>query len=188
MEHYFDKLHGHCTPGICNTYQMAIYLFDNARFVELGTYHGKSTSFMAVEIINSGKNIKFDAIDTMRGSAVQQEGGGSDDRMVIDYGTFAREYMQNITPVKHIVRTLVMESKQAVDFYNDESIDFMFIDASHEYEDIKEDLTIWYPKIKKGGMFAGHDVGMLGVQEALKDVFHDYDILADDCWVIRKKK
>jgi hypothetical protein len=39
----------------------------------------------------------------MRGSAVQQEGGGSDDRMVIDYGTFAREYMQNITPVKHIV-------------------------------------------------------------------------------------
>jgi hypothetical protein len=39
----------------------------------------------------------------------------------------------------------------------DETFDLIYIDADHTYEGIKRDLNDWYPKVKKGGMFCGHD-------------------------------
>ena len=41
---------------------------DGFHFVEIGAWYGQSTSYLAVEIINSGKNIKFDVVDTWKGS------------------------------------------------------------------------------------------------------------------------
>ena len=37
--------------------------YDNAHFVEVGTWQGNSAAYMAVEILNSGKNIQFDVYD-----------------------------------------------------------------------------------------------------------------------------
>jgi hypothetical protein len=37
------------------------------------------------------------------------------------------------------------------------SLDFVYIDGNHEYEWVKTDLKCWYPKVKKGGYFGGHD-------------------------------
>jgi len=35
--------------------------------------------------------------------------------------------------------------------------DFIFIDGNHGYDSVKKDLNNWYPKIKNGGLFCGHD-------------------------------
>lgn len=48
-------------------------------------------------------------------------------------------------------------SSQAVDFFEDESLDFVYIDGNHSYEHVKEDMDLWFPKLKKGGLFSGHD-------------------------------
>jgi len=37
-------------------------------------------------------------------------------------------------------------------------LDFVYIDANHEYEYVLQDLSIWWPKIRVGGVLAGHDV------------------------------
>lgn len=39
-----------------------------------------------------------------------------------------------------------------------ESLDMVYIDCCHEYECVKKDLEAWYPKIKKRGIVAGHDI------------------------------
>ncbi|MBT5491708.1 class I SAM-dependent methyltransferase, partial [bacterium] len=38
-----------------------------------------------------------------------------------------------------------------------QTLDFIYIDANHTYESAKEDIQLWYPKIKVGGMISGHD-------------------------------
>jgi hypothetical protein len=48
-------------------------------------------------------------------------------------------------------------SNQSVSLFEDESLDFIYIDGNHSYESVKEDMNIWFPKLKKGGLFAGHD-------------------------------
>ncbi len=48
-------------------------------------------------------------------------------------------------------------SYNAVKRYKDQSLDFVYIDASHKYEDVKIDLNGWLPKVKEGGLIAGHD-------------------------------
>ena len=41
----------------------------------------------------------------------------------------------------------------------DESLDWVFIDANHAYGPVLEDMDAWFPKLKKGGLFSGHDYG-----------------------------
>lgn len=48
-------------------------------------------------------------------------------------------------------------SLDAVTTFEDGMFDFVYIDASHLYEDIKNDLIAWMPKVKSGGLICGHD-------------------------------
>jgi predicted O-methyltransferase YrrM len=47
-------------------------------------------------------------------------------------------------------------SDAAKDFL-DESLDFLFLDANHEFATVYSDISSWFPKIRKGGIFMGHD-------------------------------
>jgi hypothetical protein len=39
----------------------------------------------------------------------------------------------------------------------DKSLDLVYIDAGHSYEAVRADLEAWFPKVKPGGVIAGHD-------------------------------
>jgi Methyltransferase domain len=54
----------------------------------------------------------------------------------------------------HILRKM---SQEAVLDVADGSCDFIYIDANHSYEAVSADLRAWYPKLRSGGMMAGHD-------------------------------
>ena len=46
---------------------------------------------------------------------------------------------------------------EAAEDFKDESLDFVYIDANHEFRYIAEDLAEWTKKVRKGGIVAGHD-------------------------------
>jgi hypothetical protein len=48
-------------------------------------------------------------------------------------------------------------SMEAAENFKDNSLDFVYIDANHEFRYIAEDLYEWSRKIKKGGVVSGHD-------------------------------
>lgn len=54
----------------------------------------------------------------------------------------------------HFLRTT---SQAAAELIKDESLDFVYIDANHKYDFVKEDIDLWFPKVRKGGVLAGHD-------------------------------
>jgi hypothetical protein len=47
-------------------------------------------------------------------------------------------------------------------------LDFVYIDASHSRPDVDEDINIWYPKVRFGGMLGGHDWCIQDVQDAVR--------------------
>ena len=57
-------------------------------------------------------------------------------------------------PTLKIVRA---ESQKAAEILPDGYFDLVYIDADHQYEGVKADLITWEPKVKAGGIFAGHD-------------------------------
>jgi hypothetical protein len=138
-----------------------------AHFLELGAFLGKSACFAGVEIINSGKKIKYDVVDHFLGSKNDPAGNNCKD-----------ECVKNIVPVNSVVTLVNLPSIEAAKLYNDNSLDFIFLDGDHNYKGIKSDLIAWYPKLKSGGTFAGHDhePAFPGVPLAVKEFFTEKNV------------
>lgn len=153
---------------------------DKAHFVEVGVWKGMSASYMAVEIINSGKQIKFDCVDNWE----------MIDPLIAEelYEGIWETFQTNIEPVKHIINPVRAISWEAAEQYKDKSLDFVFIDASHDYESVKKDIEAWLPKVKKGGVIAGHDYDWCeGVIYAVNEIFGKENITETErCWVYNK--
>ncbi len=64
-------------------------------------------------------------------------------------------------------------SENAVTYFRDESCDFVYIDANHSYKHVTNDLNLWYPKVKKGGLLAGHDYFDAFADNHLEPIFCD---------------
>jgi hypothetical protein len=50
-----------------------------------------------------------------------------------------------------------MFSHEAAPLFPDGSLDFVYIDGNHSFEAVTQDLELWWPKVKAGGLFSGHD-------------------------------
>lgn len=67
-------------------------------------------------------------------------------------------YVEASERMKHFNCELIREdSMTAAKRFEDESLDFVFIDANHAYEYVLEDIRTWAKKVKKGGIVSGHD-------------------------------
>jgi len=54
-------------------------------------------------------------------------------------------------------KILRMTSEEAAPLFKEEELDFVYIDGNHSYVACKEDINLWWPKVRIGGLFAGHD-------------------------------
>lgn len=157
---------------------------NGSKFVEVGAWKGKSAAYMAVELINAEKNIEFYVVDTWEGSSEHKNNPELQELFYI--------FTENMKPVENYYIPMQMTSLEAATKFEDASLDFVFIDAAHEYEHVKDDLNAWYPKIKKGGILAGHDFYPTnptwgGVHKAVTEVFGtNYTHIDGDCFLIRK--
>jgi hypothetical protein len=67
-------------------------------------------------------------------------------------------------------------------------LDFIYIDANHDYEFVKDDITNALKKIKKDGLVAGHDYNEEnpGVIKAVNEIFGKPNIIfSDSSWLIK---
>jgi glycosyltransferase involved in cell wall biosynthesis/predicted O-methyltransferase YrrM len=106
--------------------------------VEIGSWKGKSTVFIGKGSESAGK-IKIYAIDPH-----------------IE-GTY-EEFKKNIkkAELNNIVIPVVKTSEEAAEDFT-EPVEFIFIDGDHEYEKVKQDLELWFPKLINKGIIAFHD-------------------------------
>ena len=111
------------------------------------------------------------------------------DTQKIEFAEFAFDKMiasyPNINKVKY-------SSVEAAKQVKDESLDFVYIDAAHDYNSVYEDIVTWLPKVKKGGYIGGHDYRYdpnIGVYQAVNNIFlEDYKITTypDTSFIVKK--
>jgi hypothetical protein len=174
MEHFYHLPHmGEDWFTFPRLYSEMVKRFpDGSHFVEIGAWKGKSSSYMAVEIINSNKQIKFDCIDIWTDESLDNSGYDHNHNTSSDF--FYNMFLENIKPVRHIINPIKASSWQKAEDYPDKSIDFIFIDGDHTYDGVKKDLAAWYPKMKIGGVFAGHDYGWTPhIRQAVAELLGD---------------
>lgn len=89
----------------------------------------------------------------------------------------------------HILRK---SSKEACSLVPD-SIDLVFIDGNHDYDFVKEDIELWLPKIRRGGILAGHDYHLTGerfpgVKRAVDELLgSNISVGEDSVWLYSKE-
>lgn len=59
--------------------------------------------------------------------------------------------------LRYRVDVIRMKSVDAAPFFDDHSLDFVYIDGNHEFLHVTQDIAAWEPKVRRGGIVAGHD-------------------------------
>ena len=153
---------------------------DGDHFVEIGTFLGQSTARMGELIRDSKKQIKFDTIDifwVIEEALQNYEITGHPKQFLDYYNDIKSEWDMNIiNVVKHplkilgvldYVNLITCEEQYSHGIYEDNSIQFLWIDGDHGKDIVYNDLINFWPKIKKGGYVGGDDIAY---QEVLDDV------------------
>jgi hypothetical protein len=89
-------------------------------------------------------------------------------------------------------RLVKRTSLEASKLFDNKQLDFVYIDGDHSYRSIKQDLGLWYSKVKKGGILSGHDYHqtMEGVVLAVNEFCSDNKLTLmyaeTDWWVTVK--
>lgn len=151
-----------------------------AKVVELGSFQGRSSVVIAAVLPPDG--ILY-CVDHFKGSLEHQ---GKEFKLTDLLSNFKSNIEKHHVDDK--IRILVMDTLQAAKKFEMESVDLLFVDASHDYESIRADILCWYPKLKIGGRLICHDycASWPDVIKAIESVHLDGAVMADSLWLHQK--
>jgi predicted O-methyltransferase YrrM len=133
-----------------------------ADLVEIGSWKGRSTIAIALAIPPTSSERLY-AIDPHTGSREHQVGPDAVD-------TYS-EFIANLkrAGVEDRVVALRETSLTARPRFDDHSVGLLFVDGSHEYIDVKNDIAAWRTALVDGALVAFNDAGWPGVNRALRE-------------------
>jgi predicted O-methyltransferase YrrM len=147
-----DKIEGWFDAGQMQfAFPYISQLAPGSLLVELGSYHGRSTLFFRL----ANPLIKILTIDVCKQYDVKETIPESIDKEVLEKGNIFQVAGDSLEVVKRF----------------NWSIDFLFIDTRHTYEDTKKSIELWAPFVKNGGYILFHDYneGFDGVRVAVNE-------------------
>lgn len=138
--------------------QLVLRLPTHSVGVEVGVHKGEFSTFL----LNSLQPKKLHLIDPWRYEASEQYdqswyGGMADGQSELDerFDSVKKKFQQEIA--KGVVVIHRMDSSLALDTFETESLDWVYIDGNHLYDFVLKDLYASFSKVKKGGIISGDD-------------------------------
>ena len=89
------------------------------------------------------------------------------DSHTVDLYQKAAEANIALQPEGNKAKFIRLPSLEAVQLFPEQIFDFVYIDAMHSRPHVDNDIRVWYPKIRIGGMLGGHDWGVQDVKDAV---------------------
>jgi predicted O-methyltransferase YrrM len=148
---------------------------DKGRILEIGSYLGASTTAMGHAI--QGRGIEMYCLDCWH----DYQGQGFFEHALAGTAATDRDilsrFLKNTGFLGEQLRILKGTSVQFRDLLPTGFFDLIFIDAAHDYENVKQDIRIAFKAIKPGGIICGHDYHSDGdgVLEAVNQLIADAD-------------
>ena len=145
---------------------------------EVGVWKGHSISFLASKIKELNYDAKIYAVDLFE-DAIDEKWNKNLKEEISVITKIYNKVLEN-NEVRHMITDIKGTSWEMANNFEDESVDFVFIDAGHEYDSVVKDITSWLPKIKKGGIISGHDYfNPCGVKQAVDELITDVKFCSD---------
>ena len=144
-------------------FQLASDLPSDAQVVEIGSWMGASTCFIAGGL--KGSRAKIFAVDNFEGLSTCGEDAAWYGRHFRQLGlnSTLEVFRENFSALGFAPRAepVVSDSLAAAQKLEAKrgAIDFVFIDGDHAYDACKADIAAWAPFVKRGGVIAFHDFG-----------------------------
>ena len=138
-----DGIRGHLVAGdICFLHDLALV---GDRILEIGSFLGLSATIM----LGFNPDATMVCVDTWNSNTANE---------IVD-DDYYRQFKRNIAQRKMTTRVEIIQkySSEIVPFLVDDSFDAAWIDGSHKNGDCYKDMAAVWPKIKVGGIMAGHD-------------------------------
>jgi len=162
---------------------------DDVIFVEVGSWKGKSTVYMAQLIkgyisppVSEGMraqkcDIKFYAVDHFKGSDEDAHRREIADLAKLGKTLFDVFYGNLVQAgVAHLVFPIQTDSISATRCFQPHSISFCYLDGAHDFQSVTNDLSAWYMLMKHGGILAGHDWYWGEVNQAVTQFARAYNL------------
>lgn len=173
LDHLLTGKDWSSVPGFFNYWPfyggIADHLKDGDSVAEIGCWMGRSLIYLAQRCKAQGKRVKFYAVDTFKGESNQKE----HEATVRECGGKLRAaFEENIKRcgVSDMVEIIEGDSADSASKIADKSLAFAWIDAAHDYDSVCKDIKAWTPKIKPGGILAGHDADWHEVAKAVSEL------------------
>lgn len=140
--------------------------------VELGSYLGCSTFAFAQACKDNHIPCEIHAIDSWAGD---EHGGFYNEDIYESFLKAMGAYRYEDIKVHRLM------FDQALELFEDKSVDLLHIDGLHTYEAVKEDFEKWLPKVRRGGIILMHDVKVerFGVKDFWEELEGNADIQSD---------
>ena len=143
----------------------------NGTYVEIGSYLGCSVHFMA----SRRKDIKIYSHDLW----CDKERWDDDLKKAVappKINDIYNKFLNNIKRHGDRIIPIRGDISETYAIHEDSSIDLCFVDGDHSFEGCYRDISLMYPKIKRGGVLAGHDRQCDDVREAVSTFCGENDI------------
>lgn len=137
---------------------------DMSNIVEVGSWKGKSTD----ALLAGCPGIVW-AVDHFKGSPTERDNFHKE----ATEKDVSKIFLENVGHYDNL-KLLKMDSLEAAKRFKDKSVDMVFLDGGHEYEEIKADIKAWLPKVKR--LICGHDYGG-GIERAVSEILGDVSIM-----------
>lgn len=152
ISHFVEQVEGFMIPGQEEfLFNKVKSLPDDAVIVEIGSFKGRST--VAMGYACWGTNRKIYCIDTWDGN---EEDFFERGFWEIWWDSIKANNLEKyVTPLRGFSHNILNNWQNLT---NNQAIDFIFIDGSHQYIDVLKDFVLSFPFVKQGGWMAFHDV------------------------------
>ncbi len=146
--------------------ELAQRIPDGGKFAEVGCWLGRSLGAFNAFAREAGKSISLVAVDTFQGAPVNGEQAAI---LEAHGGNVEKVFRANMAALglNEELTVIAGDSADSASQIDVETLDAVFIDASHEEKDVLRDIRAWFPKIKERGVVCGHDYDKPGVAAAV---------------------